>query len=307
MLRTEPLDTHPGQYLIYFSFFGLTKPQASAIRRLLQKDPHYKNLLHEDPARFAFNPADLFLNDKQRHRFGVVIIDRDENEASLLAQSLRGDMDRLEVQIEHSYSLFLHRYLDRDTVSFADDLPDATATGDFFADTVEFTVRGSDQTLLQVLPEPKATDLVLGFKAADLNVDGVWSRLAGDRTTRVLLAEAPALVASGRPLEKLVVMVDQAGRRRAVRLTITPGDVDGVIKAAARPAYAADITARAQSERRVPNLEALVVEADALPPDPTAWVEGLRNSVRDHNLTTEGHELKFWVVSARATKCPTRG
>ena len=298
VLRSEPLASHPGQYVVYFSFFGLTKPQTTAIRRMLQKDPHYKSLLNEDPAGFKLNENNIFLTEAQKHRFGVVVIDRDEHEATQLSHSLREDMDRLDVQVESSYSLFLHRYLDREALSFAEHVPTPTEAADFYAPAVEFTVRTSDQSLIAVTPPPAPEALVLGHPAAEL-VNGGWTRLIGDRATRVLLGETPGLTAAGKAFEKLVVFLDHADQRRAVKLKITPGEAEGTARVVVQPAAQTEISTRAKADRRLAHLEALVVEADILPPDPQPWIEGLRQAARDANLTTPEREVHFWVVTAR--------
>ena len=294
VLRSEPHPDHPGQFLVYFSFFGLTKASLVLIRRSLQKDSHYKSLLHDDRGRFAFRADDLFLTDADKHRFGVVIVDRDLGEAMQLADQLRHDMDRLELQLEASYSLFLHRYLDHE--AGPQDPPRATTREDFYAAAFEVALHLGDQRVLHVTPAPGAEDLALGYRAADLTTDPtVWTRLAADRGMKLILEEAAVLIAAGKPFEKIVSLVDAAGARAAVGLTLKKTAAEGVISLSFKPASPDEITAHASANRRHDHLEALIVEAAIVPPDPHAWVEGLRTKARELGLTTADHDLKFWI------------
>lgn len=312
VLRSEPHPDHPGQFLVYFTYFGLSKNGLSQVRRALAKAPQYKSLLSDDRERFRYKPDDLFVEDSDRHIFGTAIIDSDEVTGNNLAQVLNKEMDRLNVVTESSYLLFLHRYLDAGGGANADTTPPkATEATDFYADPVSLTISATDLKCLTVDPGPTESDLFLGHPAAPIfSSPDKWLSLIQEKESRLIMDEAVQLVQKGRTLEKLLAMQDATNHRCAVNFKIYKGAADGTVTVEIKPASLSDIVAKLNSEARTHEIEALIVDASFVPEDPISWIDGLRMRAAQVGLIKNPGELKFWLlqeseeVSSNYLNCP---
>ncbi|MGZ3723902.1 MAG: hypothetical protein ACXVA9_13255, partial [Bdellovibrionales bacterium] len=148
VFRSEPHPEFPGQYLVYFTYFGLPKADLSMIRRSLSKAARYQSLYNDDRTVFRFRPDDLFMGAADNKTFGIATIDPDATQATNLGIQISKDMDRLKVISESSYSLFLHRFFDKAGVS--DKPPKATEDADFYQPSITLTVSAADLKCLSV-------------------------------------------------------------------------------------------------------------------------------------------------------------
>jgi hypothetical protein len=298
VLRSEPHPEYPGEFLVYFAYFGLRKNDLSMIRRALSKSSQYKSLLHDDREKFRYRPDDLFVEEANRHIFGAIIIDTDENGGNSLAQTLTKDMDRLEVVTESSYSLFLHRYLESGGANASTTPPRATEESEFYSTPVTLTVGCADLGCLSVNPGPADDQLFLGHPAHELfSSPDKWLSLIREKESRLIMEEAALLVSRGRALEKLLAVQDAQGQRAAVNFKITAGDAAGTMAVEMRAATLGDIMDRMTSEQKRKNIEAMIVDAGFVPEDPSAWAEGLRLRAAQVGLVPDPKSLKFWLLS----------
>lgn len=299
VLRSMPHPEVPGQYLVYFTYFGLSKTNLSQIRRALSKSPQYKSLLFDDRNRFRFRNEDLFLESIDRHEFGTLVIDSDEVTGNSLAQTLKKEMDRLQVATESSYSLFLHRYLSADNeASKGSVAPKPTESSDFYRNPISLTVSHSDLKLLSVDPGPSDASLLFGHSAILLfSTPENWLTIIEDRASRVVLEEAVQMALRGRVMEKLLNIQDMQGQKRAVNFKIYQGETDSTVTIEISPASLTDILAKARTEQINKALEVLIVDTAFVPEDPTAWIEGLRQRAAQVGLVKKPTDLKFWLTS----------
>lgn len=298
VLRSEPDPERPGQYLTYFSYFGLSKSALSAIRRALSKSPQYRSLLFDDRARFKYQPDDLFIADEERHVFGVMVIDTDEGHGTSVAQTLTKEMDRLSVATESSFQVFQHRYLEAGGASGDRTPPRASDAGDFYANPITMTVHAKDLKCMSVDPGPLSDSTFLGHPALIIFASpDKWLSLVQEKESRLIMEEAAQLAERGRVLEKLLAFQDALNQRVAVNLRIWKGEADGTVAIALKPASLADIVEKLQSDQRSKELEVALLDTSFVPDDPTAWLEAIQQRAKAVGLTPMSSHLKVWLLS----------
>lgn len=298
VLRSEPHPEYPGQYLVYFSYFGLNKNGLSAIRRALSKSPQYKSLLFDDRDRFRFQPDDLFATDEDRHIFGLVVVDTDEVSGNALTQTLHKEMDRLSVATESSYQVFLHRYLESGGTTGDTTPPKATDAADFYATPISLTITAKDLKCLSVDPGPSDSAMFLGHPAAIIfSSPDKWLSLIQERESKLIMEEAAGLASRGRVLEKLLSVQDAHNQRCAVNFRIYKGAAEGTVTIDLTPASLSDIVDKMQSDQKSGHIEGLILDSNFMPEDTVSWMDGIRLRARQIGLVEEGRTLKFWLIS----------
>ena len=297
VMRSEPHPEYPGQYLVYFGFFGLPKVALTQIRRTLSKAPRYQSLRSEDREAVTYRPDELFGTVEQQQNYTLAVIDPDEATSNALALQLSKEMDRLQVVTESSYSLFLHKYFGAGGVG-KETPPQPTLEADFYSPLVSMSLNLTDMKCLGVEPAPNETDMFLGHSASVLfNSPDKWVTLLQDKEAKLILDEALQLAARGRAMEKLVAILDSDNNRRAVNFKIFKSDTENQLTVLMSPAGLGDIMQKLTSEDTSKALDVMIVETSFVPEDSAAWIDGLRNRAMQLNFIKHPEQLKFMLVS----------
>ncbi|MGE0527952.1 MAG: hypothetical protein AB7P49_12865 [Bdellovibrionales bacterium] len=300
VLRSEPHPTRHGQFLVYFTYFGLSREGLGQIRRALSKSPSYKSLLTEDREAVRFNPEKWSLKEEDKRQFGIAIIDSDEAAANALAQAMQKEMDRIRVVTENSFQVFFHRYLDAaaTVTSSKTSPPKASDESDFYSSTISLTISSTNLSCLSVDPGPSSDDLFLGHPAlAIFSSPDKWLGLMQEKASRLIMEEAVQLVNQGRELRKLLTMQDVQNQRRAVNFRIFKGGVDGMVTVELSPAPLTDIVAKATSEEKSQKLDTLLIETSFVPEDPAGWMGGIAERAVHKGLAKTQKDVKFVFVT----------
>ncbi len=220
VFRSEPHPEFPGQYLVYFTYFGISKNSLSAVRRVLSKAPRYQSLLKDAREEFRYNPDALWNNPGASQTYGVAVVDPDELLGSNIAQTLSKEMDQLDVIHESSYQSFIYKYFE--AASSESSLPIKPAEEvDFYKNPVSLSISATDLKCLSVDPGPTAEDKFLGHQADKLfSSPDAWLSLIQEKQSTLIIQEAALLASKGRVLQKLLVVKDAAGERRAVNFKV---------------------------------------------------------------------------------------
>lgn len=300
VFRSMPHPEIAGQYLVYFSFFGIDKNQLSQIRRTLSKSPRYQSLLSTDREAFRFKPDPIFTPESDKHVFGVAVVDSDDQSAANLAQQLRKDMDKLQVVTENSYLLFLHRYFESNGAAADRSPPKASETTDFYAPYLSLSITPNLKcTALE--PSPGEKDVFLGHSApALIAAPDQWLNLFQDKESHLIMEEAVQLALKGNTLIKLLVLQSAGGERYAVNAKFSKnGDV---VTLELTPASLSDIMSKMTSEVANKLLEVLLIDSAFVPEDPATWVEGLRTRAVQVGLVEDPKKLKFFLLGGASSK-----
>lgn len=301
VFRSEPHPEFPGQFLVYFSYFGLSKAALSTIRRVLSKAPRYQSLLKDSREDFRYNPDALWNEPGLSNEFGVVILDPDEIAGANLNLVLKKEMDRLDVFHESSYQYFLHKYLDG---GGKDDSPIRPAEeSDFYRNPLSLAVSATDLKCLSVDPGPSPEDKFLGHQADLLfATPDAWLSLIQEKESSLIMQEAALLASKGRVLQKLLALKDANGERRAVNFKIYRGANEHVVTIEMSSSTLNDIAIRMNQEKNSAKLHFAIMDSNFVPDDPTSWVEGLRMRAVQVGLCENIEQLKFFVTAENESK-----
>lgn len=302
VLRSEPHPEAPGQYLVYFAYFGLAKASLTQIRRALSKAPRYQSLIADDREKFRYNPDELFLSADQQQMFGISIVDSDDVAGGQLAQSLNKDMDRLLVSAESSFQIFLMKNFEKD--SMGDGTPPKPSDDThFYRNPISLSVSITDLNCVSVDPGPDAEAKFFGFPATEMFSDGEkWLEAMDSKEAKLVMEEAVQLVQRGRVLQKLMVIKDHEGVRRAANFKIYKGATEQVITVEISPANLNDIMARFSANEKETSLDALIIESGFAPEDPKSWFEGIRMRAQQVNLTKSMDQIKLFLITDTESK-----
>jgi hypothetical protein len=297
VFRSEPHPDFPDQFLVYFTYFGLSKNSLSQIRRTLSKAPRYQSLVNDDREKVRFNPESLFIMPGEDTTFGIAVIDSDDIAGTNMSQQLTKDMDRLQVTTESSYQAFLHKYLATDGMKKSSEPPKPTEESDFYKSPVSITVNSSDLKCLSVDPGPGDEDKFLGHPAAMLfgTPDG-WLNVFQDQESKLVLQESAGLIAKGRVLQKLMILRDATSAPRAVNFKIYRGATEQVMTVEISPANLSDLMARYNEEHAAKKFHAIIIDTTFVPEEVHSWVEGLRMRARQVGVSEENYPLKFFFL-----------
>ncbi len=168
--RSEPHPDHPGEFLVYFFFFGVRKNEISLIRQWLGSDKKYHSLLDEDPKKFSFNADNMFLSEEDRRAKTVAIIDPDSQHSQNLKDFIERKADQISITEFSSYRTFFELGLSKDNP--ADFEPSPSDSKDLPAGFLKIKVDAEKKTLIHCEP-PISPDLKFCGHAMDqLFVEG---------------------------------------------------------------------------------------------------------------------------------------
>ncbi len=303
VFRTEPHPELPGQHLVYFSYFGLSKNSLSTIRRVLSKAPRYQSLLKDNREEFRYNPDALWNEPDSANEFGVAIVDPDETAGSNLRLQLEKEMDQLEVKTESSYQFFLHKYLESQGSSGNTTPIRPAEDADFYKHPISLSVSATDLKCLSVDPGPAHGDTFLGHPADAIfaSPDG-WLSLIQEKESTLIMQEAALLASKGRVLQKLLTVKDIKGDRRAVNFKIYRGVNEQVVTIEMSPATLNDVAIRLSNEKHNSKMHFLIIDSNFVPDDPVSWVEGLRMRAVQVGLCENIDQLKFFITTEHENK-----
>lgn len=301
VLRSEPHPDWPGQYLVYFSYFGLSKSGLSRIRQALSKTEGYGSLYSSDPSLFRFNPNSVYISSEETRVYGVAVIDPDEDVGLRLADQLSKDMDRLMVVKESSYQLFLYNYLSENHDNQVP--PSPTEGRDFFSNPFTLSISPEGFKCVGVNPAPQPGDYFIGHTASDLfGTPDKWMSIITDEGSRVLFEECVSFALRGRTPDKMIIIQDSGNVRRAVQVTFNKGNSDTIVKVTVRPASLGEIASKMMSAEHSKELSFLILDSAYVPEDPTAWVQGLRSRAVQVGLIKESTDLRFFITTETSDK-----
>ena len=305
VFRSEPHPEYPGQFLVYFSYFGLPKADLSMIRRSLAKAPRYQSLYNDDRNLFRYSASATF-GFEPAPGFGVAVVDPDSGAAQNLAAQIAKDVDQVKVVSESSYSLFLHTYFDP-TGRGEKQIPKPTEPEDLFTAPITLTVNANDFKCMSVNPMPNEKDLFLSHRALDIfMVPDKWLTLVTDKASRLVLEESIMFAAKDRKLDKLLILQDSNGQQRALNMHLYHGDADHLVNINLTPATNLDILNKLGAQERNQELHAIVLDSAYVPEDVDAWIDGLRLRAAQLKLLKDDQVLKFFIVSETDSRARER-
>lgn len=195
--RCEPHPDHPGEYLVYFFFFGVRKKEVSIIRQWLSSNSHYQGLKDEDAAKFALNIDDMFLTEEDKKLQSVALVDFDQNHSKNLKDFLERKIDRVAISHFQSFALFYEMGLSKeDSGAFA---PNPSEPSHLPAGGLKIVCDPEKKTLMKISPEPKDDLKFCGHSMEHLFIAGQseWWSIFSLKQNEVLFKDAATHLTSG--------------------------------------------------------------------------------------------------------------
>lgn len=297
VIRSEVHPEYPDQYLVYFSYFGISKTTLSTIRKVLTKAPRYQSLMKQDRELFRPPKEEVLLSDDMvPDTKGVAVVDSDPFFARSMAESIGKDMDKLDVISDSSLSVFLHKYLDT-KANEEKTPPKITEESDFYANPIKLKINTPELKCVAAEPAPAEEQMFLGFPALNVFMSPErWFSLIQDKESRLIVEEAASLVMQGRVLNKTVIIQDAENNRRAVNLKMSKGSAENEMLVEMAPATLEDVMQLATPAPPAIRLKSLVLDSAFVPAEPAGWFEGIRGRAVQQQHCSQPSELKFFII-----------
>jgi hypothetical protein len=295
----------PGQFLSYFSFFGLRKQELTKIRQWLGKTKHYKPLKNEDRKIFKLDLANLFIPNSVKRIRDVVIIDPSDDLTLQLSAQITKEMDCCQVTTQSSYTYFVHKYLkDGDVMSSAENLPRPTKAEDFPNAAVTLRINSTTKNLVDMSFMPTANQMFLGQLATDLFHAGTedWWKLFKSADNDLILDESIELLKEKKSRSKVVIAGGSSEHQFAVRITFDPTKDPEVFSLSITPVNAKEMVDHLGSPSSLLGIDTVIIDAAFIPSDFNAWLEYLRTTAHQKGLLPNPESLKIILMTEREDK-----
>ncbi len=282
VLMSERHPERPDESLVYFSFFGMSKLINREVKKYLNRDTAYKNLIDQDPNAFEYNPENIFVTEEQKVKKTVAILDFDEAIQKSLTGYLRKEIGNLDVVFDDTYYGFFRRYLDKGSASEKS----VTATNeDFFVEIVSFLVGANDLAMQMPITVPGDEDRLLGHVAKTIfgSSQGWLDLFTSDG--RNLLTECLHLVQSTKRINKNMDLKTPEGKPRTVAVELILEEGNGVVRINLRPPDLRSLATAGQLQK-IESLDVVIADSSLVPEDPTALIAGLKKACDEANIRT---------------------
>lgn len=283
--KSHSSKAHPekeGQYLTQFNYFGLSKGTNKEIRNYLARDTGYKNLINQNPSDFHYNPDSIFLNDEQKRKKTVAILDTDDSVIKNTVDYIKGEIHNIDIVSDDSYYSFFKKYLERR----ADNQKAQPAEREeFYTDIVSILVNSADLNLQMVITPPAETDLFLGheIKNAFSEPQG-WLKLF-DEDSKNLLSECLYLVLTTKRVHKNMELLNAAGEKRLVNIEFILEELSSTVRLNFKPAEVKQQT-RSHQLARIDSLECIIIDYALLPEDISNFIAGISAALQKNGIQT---------------------
>ena len=315
-----PHPERPGEHLVHFYFFGISKAYSTLIRRHLSRANSYKGLLNEDDSEFEFSAENLFLSAREKETKQVIVLDVDADAGESVASLIRDSINQVDVVTESSYYLFLRNYLkaggdpvpkevedseadeyQTEAVISPEDIPPATHH-DFFTESVQWLISSPGFELASTLTPPQVGDSLLGHDPRTFFTPGdAWTKLFLGPDNKKLLEETLEVVASAeKKLRRKFAILDDGGHPKWVQASFEPHAEKGQILVSLSPLE--DAALMQKDRGPLEQLDMLVIAEELVPESVDSWMEGIRELAVKAGLTGENRDFHVVVLSDKISE-----
>lgn len=292
------------QFIVYFTFTAIPKNTLTEIRRFLSKNPRYQNLKTEDKAEFVYNPENIFLTEDEKRVKNVVLVTPDALALQQTSRMINENFDQMRVMGVSSYQEFLKNNFSADLKNEQEskvDLATVKPTTDMDmgkTGTVLFFINKESLAIEAPMPPEDDTESILGHRAQKLLAhSNEWvSLLFPMKSEQEVLEEAVDSAAKGRVINKTFVVFDGSMETRLVNFHMERSDES--IKVEIKAADAKTLKEKILLEAPIGTLDVLLIDSHFVPEDIDAWVEGLTQLCRDHQMLPQDRQLKIIVIGS---------
>ncbi len=295
VIRSDPHPEMEKTYVVYFSFFGVSRTQITAIRQFLSKSSNYSSFVKDDREAFRFNPDDVFLSEQEKRVRSVAIIEMDESISQNMATSLRSDFDLIRSIPEGSMSLFIKKYMAQEIASGPSEGEVTLASKeDLHSDQLAFILSKENFDFKSFGVTVKPEEKFLGFDLGELGGSPqAWRKPFDTEENLLVFEDALKLASTGQTIEKRILAKNSEGGFRALTIQFSEKDSEH-LKVRFKPAEMQDIAIRFRTEQQLTSLDAIVANIDLVPGETfDSWLDGLNSIAQSKNLLAGGTSIKL--------------
>lgn len=297
VIRSEPHPERPNEFLVYFSYFGIAKKEASAIKRHLTTVSRFQPFINAERSQFEFNPDDVFLSDSERKPKQVVVLDLDDAYAQQLKSSIPKDVEHIRMVADSSLAAFSNRFMRKSSTQFPQP-PTAAAESELFMPIVTFVVTPDNQELNSALMAPADDQTYLGFPAAESFQSALGWRKPFDAVpeSQEVISEMMAIAGAGRKVHRALLATTANGEGRIVRMIVAPSDAAGLVKVEISPPGPEDVRAVVKDEKLL-GLHLVIVDLNLIPgKNVDSFIENMTERGQALGLLPRDEKPKFILL-----------
>jgi len=302
VIRSVAHPEQAGQFLVYFTHFGLSRTGLTSIRKMLSKSSRYQSLKLDNREAFRSVGHDLFAGDNsaQTKQFGVAVLDPDDSTTQALSKQLNKDMDRLNVLTENSFSVFQHKFLMGSGTPTTRDLPKPVDPSEVYSIPVTLTASRELKTS-QVIPPASPEATFLGHPTEGLSGHpDKWLALVKDKESRLRLDESVQLALQGRTLNMILTVQDAQDTGRALSFRIKKDEsADNLVTIEITPTPMNEIVDHLVSQVKPMAFDIWILDSGFMPHEPSEWMENIRTRAVQVGLCQRPQDLKFIILTDR--------
>lgn len=293
--RTEPHPEYPGEYLVYFFFFGVRKNEISIIRQWLSSSNKYHSLKKDDPKQFAFNPDNMFLSEDDRRVRSVAIIDQNQDHAEHLKEFLERKIDLISISHFSSYRLF--HELGLSSGQKEDFEPKAGESSHLPKGQLSILCDPGSKNLLKISPEPDPELLFCGRPMNEVFVEGQnsWWKIFDLKQNEVHFEDA----ASGffGNTRKLLFAKDSEENWLGFNVTFEKNEKG--LSLNFEIVETSELIDQMQTVKQIEQLDAIIIDTAFVSDNFESWLTGLIDQAKAAGALKDPEKLKIIFMSEK--------
>ncbi|MCB0421477.1 MAG: hypothetical protein KDD61_10810, partial [Bdellovibrionales bacterium] len=298
--HSEPHPELPNCYLVYISFFGMSRDLSTKLRAILNRVPRYQYFKNSEIDDFQFDPRNIFVTEDQKKIRNIVVLDLERQQAVTTAETLKREIGNIECFACNSYFRFSEAHF----VSDSDrEMGQPARQSDFPAPEVVFTITSENWDLKIPPSNLAATDEFLGHNVATLFAQpDAWRKLFEDLYHANILSETLRAAELEKMLKTEIEAQHANGQSLVLNLEATQKS-DG-LELIFRPPMAQ--SERGKFKTPLSRIDAIVINSHLIPTDVEGWLERLTEKIKDSRLNTRIPKIIIMADSNETDLSPIR-
>ena len=288
-LYSQPHPELTNQFLVHYTFLGVTAKLAQALRKFLTSQPDYKDLLDDNAATFKFKqPKDVIIENNKTEKT-IAILDNDPNQADLVEDILKSEIDQIKIVREASFYVFTKRFIEKETIAATPGEPN-----ELFNPSVIWSIRLGNLAINEVTTKPAGNSLLVGHNATTMFARATgWNALFNNPDSKAMLEEALNLAKSGQTYSQNTIVQDANGTLKYFHLTVTAGKEKDTARLELK---APEVMSKKAAEKKITSLDLIIVNQALLPENVDSWVDRLKEIAQKNNVIAANQEIPIIII-----------
>lgn len=299
VIRSEVHPERPKEYLVYFSFFGLTRHSSQVIKKYLAKVGKYQPFLNGERNDFAYNPDNIFVADQDRKIKQIVVLEIDETLAHQLHGTLPKEFPLVKCVAETSFALFSAHHLAgaQGNRRLAER---AVNESDLFAAPLEILVNRETLDLNTTITIPSTVEhKYFGHSAQDSLVGARnWLKpFLALPENEGLMKEMARLASEGKKISRLLTIVNESQNALLLRISMAIGAAPETVHVTLSLPSADDLRAKQAQHEKIESIDLVILDFALVPSgNIDGFMEAFCSQAEAAGLIKGGIRPKFLIT-----------